>query len=144
MEGALLGQLQVEFLQAGVCGPRGVVQIVHGVAEHIGRYDAPARFLASRGYLRAADKLLYSIPQKMGSSQPICSRRERIVPAWKAPSWANSRACAKALSALACDHRLAFRRLSAAYFLITESPPAGSPRVEEWVQRGRREGQCQG
>lgn len=31
--------------------PRGVVQIVHGVAEHIGRYDAPARFLASRGYL---------------------------------------------------------------------------------------------
>lgn len=27
--------------------------------------------------------------------------------------------CAKALSALACDHRLAFRRLSAAYFLIT-------------------------
>jgi len=28
--------------------PRGVVQIVHGVAEHIGRYDAPARFLASR------------------------------------------------------------------------------------------------
>lgn len=27
--------------------------------------------------------------------------------------------CARALSALACDHRLAFRRLSAAYFLIT-------------------------
>ncbi|MCI8552482.1 MAG: hypothetical protein HFF56_05735 [Lawsonibacter sp.] len=27
--------------------------------------------------------------------------------------------CAKALAALACDHRLAFRRLSAAYFLIT-------------------------
>ncbi|MCI9156213.1 MAG: alpha/beta hydrolase [Lawsonibacter sp.] len=31
--------------------PRGVVQIVHGVAEHIGRYDPVARFLASRGYL---------------------------------------------------------------------------------------------
>ena len=30
--------------------PRGVVQIVHGVAEHIGRYDPAARFLASRGY----------------------------------------------------------------------------------------------
>ena len=80
MEGALLGQLQVEFLQAGVCGglgglivyvlplllpeellaqgqgqARGVVQIVHGVAEHIGRYDAPARFLASRGYLVCGD-----------------------------------------------------------------------------------------
>ena len=27
--------------------------------------------------------------------------------------------CAKALAALACDHRSAFRRLSAAYFLIT-------------------------
>ena len=31
--------------------PRGVVQIVHGVAEHIGRYDSAARFLASHGYL---------------------------------------------------------------------------------------------
>ena len=31
--------------------PRGVVQIVHGVAEHIGRYDSAARFLASRGYV---------------------------------------------------------------------------------------------
>ncbi len=31
--------------------PRGVVQIVHGVAEHIGRYDTVARFLASHGYV---------------------------------------------------------------------------------------------
>ncbi len=31
--------------------PRGVVQIVHGVAEHIGRYDPAARFLASHGYV---------------------------------------------------------------------------------------------
>lgn len=30
--------------------PRGVIQIVHGVAEHIGRYDHTARFLAARGY----------------------------------------------------------------------------------------------
>ncbi len=30
--------------------PRGVVQIVHGVAEHIGRYDPVARFLAAHGY----------------------------------------------------------------------------------------------
>lgn len=30
-----------------------------------------------------------------------------------------SGACARALSTLACDHRSAFRRLSAAYFLIT-------------------------
>ena len=34
--------------------PRGVVQIVHGVAEHIGRYDPAARFLASHGYEREA------------------------------------------------------------------------------------------
>lgn len=31
--------------------PRGVVQIVHGVAEHIGRYDSAARFLAAHGYV---------------------------------------------------------------------------------------------
>ena len=31
--------------------PRGVVQIVHGVAEHVGRYDEAARFLADRGFL---------------------------------------------------------------------------------------------
>lgn len=31
--------------------PRGVVQIVHGVAEHIGRYDQAARFLAAHGYV---------------------------------------------------------------------------------------------
>ena len=31
--------------------PRGVIQIVHGVAEHVGRYDQAARFLASCGFL---------------------------------------------------------------------------------------------
>jgi len=31
--------------------PRAVVQIVHGVAEHIGRYDPVARFLAAHGYV---------------------------------------------------------------------------------------------
>ncbi len=30
--------------------PRGAVQIVHGVAEHMGRYDTPARFLAENGF----------------------------------------------------------------------------------------------
>ena len=30
--------------------PRGVVQIVHGVAEHMGRYEWFARFLAGHGY----------------------------------------------------------------------------------------------
>ena len=31
--------------------PRGVAQLVHGVAEHIGRYDPVARFLAAHGYV---------------------------------------------------------------------------------------------
>ena len=31
--------------------PRGVVQIVHGVAEHIGRYDHVGRFLAEHGFV---------------------------------------------------------------------------------------------
>lgn len=31
--------------------PHGVVQLVHGMAEHIDRYDAFARFLASHGFL---------------------------------------------------------------------------------------------
>lgn len=32
-------------------GPKAVVQLVHGMAEHISRYDAFASYLASRGFL---------------------------------------------------------------------------------------------
>ena len=32
------------------CPPRGVVQIVHGVAEHMGRYEDTARFLTGHGF----------------------------------------------------------------------------------------------
>ena len=35
--------------------PRAVVQLVHGVAEHIGRYDAFARFLNEQGFVVAAE-----------------------------------------------------------------------------------------
>ncbi len=35
--------------------PRGIVQIIHGMAEHIGRYDDFARFLASRGFVVCAN-----------------------------------------------------------------------------------------
>lgn len=31
--------------------PKAVVQLVHGMSEHIDRYDAPARYLAGQGYL---------------------------------------------------------------------------------------------
>ena len=35
--------------------PKAVVQLIHGIAEHIGRYDAFARFLAAHGYVVAGD-----------------------------------------------------------------------------------------
>lgn len=35
--------------------PKGVVQIVHGMAEHAGRYDRFARFLNEKGYVVVAD-----------------------------------------------------------------------------------------
>ena len=35
---------------ASLC-PRGVVQIVHGMAEHVERYDAFARYLVERGFI---------------------------------------------------------------------------------------------
>lgn len=31
--------------------PRGIVQLVHGISEHIGRYDETTRFLAEHGFL---------------------------------------------------------------------------------------------
>lgn len=39
--------------ELGALRPRGVVQLIHGMAEHIGRYDDFARFLAAHGYLVA-------------------------------------------------------------------------------------------
>ena len=39
--------------ELGCFKPRGVVQLVHGMAEHIDRYDDFARFLADAGYLVA-------------------------------------------------------------------------------------------
>lgn len=35
--------------------PRGVVQVIHGMAEHVGRYDEFARFLAARDYVVCGD-----------------------------------------------------------------------------------------
>ncbi len=35
--------------------PRGIVQLVHGIAEHIVRYDAFAQFLASHGFVVVAE-----------------------------------------------------------------------------------------
>ncbi len=38
-----------------VASPKGIVQIVHGMAEHARRYDAFAQFLNAHGYLVVAD-----------------------------------------------------------------------------------------
>ena len=35
--------------------PRAIVQIVHGMCEHVGRYDAFARFLAEHGILACGE-----------------------------------------------------------------------------------------
>ena len=35
--------------------PKAVVQLVHGIAEHIGRYDHFARFLNQHGYIVTAE-----------------------------------------------------------------------------------------
>lgn len=35
--------------------PRGVVQVIHGMAEHVERYDALARLFASRGFVVCGD-----------------------------------------------------------------------------------------
>ena len=35
----------------GCASPRGIIQIAHGMAEHIERYDDFARFLASKGFI---------------------------------------------------------------------------------------------
>ena len=38
-----------------VDNPVGIVQIVHGMAEHVSRYDEMARYLNSRGFIVAGD-----------------------------------------------------------------------------------------
>ena len=35
--------------------PKAVLQLVHGIAEHIGRYDRFARFMSDHGYLVCAE-----------------------------------------------------------------------------------------
>lgn len=41
--------------EVGVANSKGVIQLVHGMAEHVMRYDHFARYLASRGYIVAAE-----------------------------------------------------------------------------------------
>lgn len=62
--------------------PRGVVQVVHGMAEHVGRYDEFARFLAGRGYVVCGDDHLghglSAEPHERGHI-PLASGAEALV-----------------------------------------------------------------
>ena len=56
--------------------PRAVIQLVHGIAEHIGRYDHFARFLADQGYAVTAEDHLghgrsASGPEELGFTAPV-------------------------------------------------------------------------
>lgn len=48
---SVTGQRLDRRLWKGEGAPKAVVQLVHGMAEHIDRYDAPARALAEAGYV---------------------------------------------------------------------------------------------
>lgn len=42
-----------EYIPSG--DPKGIIQLVHGIAEYVARYDAFARFLCDRGYIVAGN-----------------------------------------------------------------------------------------
>ena len=49
------GKKEIFVYEWPVESPKGIVQIVHGMAEHAGRYEAFARFLNKNGYYVVAD-----------------------------------------------------------------------------------------
>ena len=49
------GKKEIFVYEWPVESPKAIVQIVHGMAEHAGRYDAFARFLSEHGYYVVAD-----------------------------------------------------------------------------------------
>lgn len=59
----------------GTFRPRGVVQLIHGMAEHIDRYDDFARFLANAGYLVAGHDHVGH-----GDTAPTAAHRGRMHP----------------------------------------------------------------
>lgn len=57
--------------------PKGIVQIIHGIAEHVARYDDFARYLNSLGYLVVAE-------DHMGHGKSIC---EEVPQGYFAGGW---------------------------------------------------------
>ena len=60
--------------------PKAVVQIIHGIAEHVERYDHFARYLTGLGYLVVAE-------DHMGHGKSIC---EEVPQGYFAGGWANA------------------------------------------------------
>ena len=57
--------------------PRGIVQIVHGIVEHSGRYDRFARFLAEQGYLVVAeDHLGHGLTEASAETRGYFTKRQ--------------------------------------------------------------------
>ena len=73
----------VVWLPPADCTRRGIVQLVHGMAEHIERYDAFSQFLASMGYVTFGHDCLghgktASDDHDLGHL-PLCGGRELLV-----------------------------------------------------------------
>ena len=66
--------------------PRGVVQIAHGVAEHIGRYEDFARFLAQKGFVVVGHDHLGHGASLPAGGTAACCWRPGICWCWCAPS----------------------------------------------------------
>jgi len=68
--------------EPGSVRPAGVVQVVHGMSEHIERYDDFARFLVSQGYLVAGHDHIghgQSSPREEWGTLPLKNGRECLV-----------------------------------------------------------------
>ena len=58
--------------------PRGIVHLVHGISEHIGRYDETARFLAEHGFLVCGEDHLGH-----GRTDPMAFSPRRTAGPWR-------------------------------------------------------------
>ena len=61
-------------------GPRGVIQISHGVGEHARRYDELARVLATRGFTGEPPAASFSCPDTVRAGVPIEFRNTSAAP----------------------------------------------------------------
>lgn len=69
--------------KASSFSPKGIIQIVHGMAEHIDRYDDFARFLVRRGFVVCGNDHIGHGESAVNSSQwgcmPVCGGKEILI-----------------------------------------------------------------